>query len=170
MKLKDDYKFAIATMSVIVGIVVSAELTSFFVFNQLEYDYFSPTLGLMSWLFIYLASQDVINMKSFKEVALISILIVVICFFKQALTQFNYFTLAISAFPLLFVVYLRGILFLFYNKYATQKPVIVFYSSSSVDYEGKEEGYKLTVKDKIFSVLLILGFMFLGVGVLTLFK
>jgi hypothetical protein len=170
MKLKDDHKFAIATMSVIVGIVVSAELTSFFVFHQLEYDYFSPTLGLVSWLFIYLASQDVINKKSFKQVALISISIVVICFLKQALTQFNYFTLAISAAPLLFVVYFRGILFLFYNKYATQKPVIVFYSRSSVDYEGKEEGYKLTVKDKIFSVLLILGFMYVGVALLTYFK
>jgi len=170
MKLKDDHIFAIAATSVIVGVVLSAEIASFFIFNQLEYDYFSPTIGLASLFFLHVGSQDVVNRKSFKEITLISISILLICFFKQALTQFNYFTLAVSAFPLLFVVYFRGILFLFYNKYATQKPVIVFYSRQGNDYEGKDQGYKLTVKDKIFSVLLIMGFMYLCIGILSYFK
>ncbi|WP_432671741.1 hypothetical protein [Flavobacterium sp. SM2513] len=170
MKLKDDSKFAIAATSLIVGIVLSAEITSFLIFKQSEYDYFSPTLGLVSWFCIYMASQDCINKKSFKEITLIGILIVIICFFKQSLTQFNYFTLAISAVSLLFAAYFRLILFLFYNNYARQKPVVMFFSRSSVDYEGKDKGYKPTVKDKIFSVLLIFGFIYLCVGVLACMK
>lgn len=171
MKLSDDYKIAIGITLGIVGVVLSAEIASYFIFNKFEYDYFSPTLGLITWFFLYFGSQDIVNKNFFIEVFLISISVIIISFFKQALTLFNYFTLSISALPLLFVIYFRGILFLFYNNYTTQKPVIVFLSRSrGIEYEGQDMGYKLSAKDVIFSIVMFMGFMNLCFGILIFFK
>lgn len=171
MKLNDDYKTAIGVTSGIVGVVLSAEILSYFISNKFEYDYFSPTLALVTWSFLYFGSQDIVNKNSFKEIFLISISVIIICFFKQALTEFNYFTLAVSAVPLLFVIYFRGILSLFYKCFNSQKPIIVFLSRpKGIEYEGQDKGYKLTVKDVIFSIGIFMGFMNLCFFILFYFK
>jgi hypothetical protein len=86
----------------------------------------------------------------------------------QRLVNENWKLLFFSAVPLIYILYFRLVLGLFFKDYAEsyKKPVVVFSSKSGLDYENKENGYVPSRTEKIFSITLVLGFFALIGGII----
>ncbi len=135
-------------------------------------DYFSATIGLVGYFGIFMHSQKIINDNSFKQFAFVGLAIFVVSIVKQTLTGYNLWTLFAAGLPLLFVGYFRVLTSLFYKGYPnSKKPTVIFASQSGRTYfDGKEEGYKPPMKERVFSLLLFMGFMAFAFGIIWSLK
>lgn len=137
-------------------------------------DIFSMALGLVTVFFFYLNSQRILWHNNFKTYFLFGLVVFVAALTKELVTGFYFVSLFLAGLPIIFVLYFRGLVALFFKGYPdrSDKPTIVFASqySGSAYYDGKEEGYKPTIKEKVFSLLLFMGFIFFIFGLLWLSK
>ena len=137
-------------------------------------DIFSIALGLVTVFFFYMNSQRVLSHNQFMTLFLFGLAVFIASLTKQLMTILYFGSLFVAGLPVLFVAYFRGLVGLFFKGYPNIKkqPIIVFASpySGSAYYDGKDDGYKPTMKEKVFSVLLYIGFVFFALGLLWFFK
>lgn len=121
----------------------------------------------MLWVLFYINSQEIINDNLFKQYAFLGMQLLVLNIILQQLENENWKFLFFSGIPLLYILYFRLVLGLFFKDYAAsyKKPVVVFSSKSGIDYENKENGYTPSRKEKLFSLTLTLGFFVLIAGI-----
>jgi hypothetical protein len=170
---KDVDKITLTLIVVVIIAVLFAEVVSFYKTKNFDLDLFSPAIGLSVWFAIYFNSQRIIYKNLFKEVFILGIGIIMICFLKQAFTRFNNISLIISAIPFIYIIYFRFLIRLFYKDYPeiSRKPIIVFASKvGSAIYEGKDNGYKPSMKERVFSSLLYVGFILLSLAIVIVTK
>jgi hypothetical protein len=158
-------------------ISILAVLLTEFCFNDKtkaqETDIVSTAFGFITVLFFYFNAQRLLYFNQFFKYGLLGLVVLVICFIKQLLTGLHALPLFLAGLPFIFILYYRGLTFIFYKDYSSQiqKPIIVFASQyGSTSFDGKEEGYVPTMKEKIFSLLLFMGFIFFAFGLLMLTK
>ncbi len=170
---KDFDKITLGIISIIIFAVLFVEIIAYFRTKTFESDLFSPAVGLTIWFCFYINSQRIIDNNLFKKIITISIAIIFICFLKQALTEYNYTHLTIAGIPLIFSIYFRLLVSLFYKNYPklVQIPVIIFATQfGNTDFKDKDEGYKPTMKERVFSLMLFIGFIFLCLGFVIVLK
>jgi predicted membrane channel-forming protein YqfA (hemolysin III family) len=142
--------------------------------NQTHHtDYFSATIGLVGYFGIFMHSQKIIDDNSFRQFAFVGLAILVASIIKQALTGYSLLPLFSAGLPLLFVGYFRVLTSLFYKGYpnSTTMPTVIFATKLGQTYfDGKDEGYKPPMKERVFSLLLFMGFMFYAFGLLWFIK
>ena len=170
---KENNKESLIIYSIIfLGVVV----TDFFLYKkeiEEHLDLFSISMGLVGWFGFLMHSQKIITKNLFRLFTYIGIAIFTLCIIKQLLIGFILFPLLTSTLPLIFVGYFRLLTYLFYKDYpqTEPKPIIVFGSKyGTAHFDGDDEDYVPTMKEKTFSLLLFMGFMAFIFGVVFLLK
>jgi hypothetical protein len=157
-------------------IVLAAIFTEVMTYNKNEIhhpDIFSLAMGFVGYFGIFMYSQRIIDTNSFKRFAFVGVVIFVVCIVKETLTGYNRSALFVAALPGLYVAYFRFLTALFYKHYPDikEKPTIIFASKFGNTYfKGEEDGYKPTLKERLFSVMLLIGFALLVLGMTYLIK
>jgi len=157
-------------------IVFAAIFAEFMTYDKTKVyhpDTFSVAIGLVGLFGIFMHSQKIIDNNLFRQFAFVGLVILIASIIKQALTSYNQLPLFAAGLPLLFVGYFRVLTFLFYKGYpnSTKKPTVIFATQWGQTYfDGKEEGYKPPMKERVFSLLLFMGFMFFAFGIIWLLK
>jgi hypothetical protein len=169
----DGNKILLTIYVMIVLAVIFAEFMTYGKTNVHHLDIFSLAIGFVGYFGIFMYSQKIIDNNSFRQFVFIALAILVVSIIKQALTNYNQLPLFVAALPLLFVGYFRVLTSLFYKDYpnATNKPTVIFATKSGQTYfDGKEEGYNPPMKERVFSLLLFMGFMFFAFGLIWVLK
>lgn len=135
--------------------------SSFFNFNK-----FSCCIGVGLSIVFYVNSQKIINKNQFKQFAVLSSLLIIFSAVLAILTNGNLLGFIITTYPLLYIIYFRVLIFLFYKDFANsyQKPTILFASKSKWTTENNEYGDVLSKNEIIFSNLLFFGSFALASG------
>lgn len=136
-----------------------------------QFAYLSGIIGYI--VYYYFLSQTIIDKNSNSLYFFIGFLILLINIIIQSFTSFIWVNLFISAVPLLYVLYLKILLNIFYRDYQNipKKPIIVYGSKFGKAYfKGDTEGYKPTMKEKLFSVTLFFGFILIFFGIIFTIK
>jgi hypothetical protein len=170
---KENNKLELTIYSIIVLSIIFAELLSYFKSKVYDIDYYSSAIGFVAWFGFFFHSQKIINKNQFKKFAFIGLLIFMLSIIKQLLTSYHKFPLMIAGFPLLYIGYFRLLTFLFHKEYPkSEKKLIIVYASKfgTAEYEGKERNYIPSMKEKLFSLLLFMGFMGFAFGIAMLLK
>jgi len=172
-KIKSGDKVSLTIYALIVLASILAEYITYEKDQAYHGDYFSVVIGLVGYFGIYMHSQRIIQNNSFQQFAIIGFAIFVVSMVKQALTNYNLLPLFAAGLPLLFVGYFRVLTYLFYRDYpnATKKPIIIYANKfGQANYDGKENGYKPPIKERVYSLLLFMGFMAFSFGLILLLK
>ena len=157
-------------------IVVAAIFAEFMTYDKTKVyhpDTFSVAIGLVGYFGIFMHSQKIIADNSFRQFAIVGLAILVASIIKQALTGYSLLPLFAAGLPLLFVGYFRVLTSMFYKGYpnSTIKPTVIFATKLGQTYfDGKDEGYKPPMKERVFSLLLFMGFMFFAFGLIWFIK
>ena len=160
---KDIFSIEILIISLI---ILSTIFTEIMTFNPNKNDdLFSFAVGLTLYFFFYLNSQKIIDNNQYGRFILGGLILVIISFLKQKITGTNYISLYISGIPLLYMIFLKVTIQLLYRQNDTlklnEKPIIIYSSKIGIAYyKGSRNGRKPTLKDKVFSILMSIGFMF----------
>ncbi len=166
-------KFSLTLCVVIVLASIFAEIMTYDKTQSYHWDLFSLTIGLVGYFAIFLHSQRIIDNNLFSRFAFIGLAILSVSIIKQAMTNYTWLLLFVAGLPLLFVGYFYLLTLLFYRDYpnSTKKPTIVFATRFGRTYfECRDKGYKPTIKEKRFSLLLSLGFMAFAFGLMVLIR
>lgn len=156
--MKDKNKFTLIVYSIIILAAIFTELMAFINEGQRDNDFFSVAIGLVGYFGLFMHSQQIINKNQFKTFGLVGLAIFLASIFKQSLTSYHQLPLLTAGLPFLYMVYFRIMTALFYKDYPKTKPTIVIATKTGTTYyEGKGKGYKPTMKDRIFSLLLFMG-------------
>lgn len=152
-------------------ILISAAFSDFMTYNENSHEngFFSLIVGCSGWLGLFFYSQQVINKNQFLQMLFLGIGIFIVCQIEQKilykkLSNVSIFT---SIIPFAYVLYLRLLIFLFFKDYpesirSEKRPVIIYASKyGRADYERRYLGHKPTMKEKVFSLLLFIGFIWL---------
>lgn len=134
--------------------------SSFFNFNK-----FSVFIGLGLSIAFYVNSQQILNKNQFTQFAIVSLITLLFSLVLLILTNGNLLGFIISGYPLLYIIYFRLLLFLFFKDftYSYKKPTILFASRGKWNNENSEYGYVPSKKEILFSNLLFFGsFAFAG--------
>jgi len=157
-------------------IVVAAIFAEFMTYDKkiiYQPDIFSVVIGPVGYFGIFMHSQKIIADNSFRQFSFVGLAILVASIIKQTLTDYNQLPVFIAGLPLLFVGYFRVLTSLFYKGYpnSTTKPTVIFATHLGQTYfDGKEEGYKPPMKERVFSLLLFMGFLFFAFGLILFIK
>lgn len=140
--------------------------------NRDRTDIFSAALGIVTAFFFFMDSQRIVRYNNFRTYLFFGVAVFIAALTKQLMAGFYVVPLFLAGLPIIFILYFRGLLALFFKSYPDDKPTIVFASqySGSAYYDGKDEGYKPTMKEKVFSLLIFIGFIFFVFGLLWLSK
>lgn len=135
--------------------------SSFFNFNK-----FSCCIGIGLSIVFYVNSQQIINKNRFKQFAILSSLLILFSAVLALLTNGNLLGLILTTYPLLYIIYFRVLIFLFYKDFANsyKKPTILFASKGKWTTENIEYGDVLSKNEIIFSNLLFFGSFAFAVG------
>ena len=166
-------KFSLTFCIIIVLAAALAEIITYNKTQSFHTDIFSTVIGLVGYFDTFLYSQRIIDNNLFRQFAFIGLAILMCCIFKQVLTSYDQLPLFASALPLLFIGYFRLLTYFFYKHYPdlAKKPTIIFATRFvKADFKGRDYGYKPTMKEKIFSLLLSLGFMAFAFGLSMFIK
>ncbi len=170
---KANDKISLTVCLVIVLAATFAECMNYD-FNKAQHnDLFSAAIGLVGWFGMFFHSQRIIDNNLFKRFAIVGLAIFCISVLKQYLTFFSLLSLFAAGLPLLFVGFFRVLTFLFFQDYPiiSRTPTIVFSSKHGMArVEGIDEGYKPTMKERVFSLLLFMGFMAFAFCIILLLK
>jgi len=169
----DDNNFSLSIYLIIVASTIFAEFMTNDKNQTHQTDYFSIAIGFVGYFGIFNHSQKIINDNSFQKFALVGLGIFVASIIKQTFTGYNFLPLFAAGLPLLFVGYFRVLTTLFYKGYpnSTAKPTVIFASKFGQTYfDGKDEGYKPPMKERVFSLLLFMGFIFFAFVLLWFIK
>lgn len=169
----EDNKFSLTIYSMIVTATIFAEFITYDINQTLHNDYFSAAICLVGYFGIFMHAQKIINDNSFQQFAIVGLGIFIASIFKQILTGYNLLSLFAAGLPLLFVGYFRALTSLFYYGYpnSTAKPTVIFATKLGQTYfNGKNEGYKPPMKERAFSILLFMGFIFFAFGLIWFIK
>jgi len=172
-KNTDTNKLSLTIYGIIILAVIFGEFMTFDKAQIYHQDIFSLAMGFVGYFGIFMHSQKIIDDNSFKQFAIVGLLILIVCIVKQTLTGFNQLPIFVAGLPLLYVGYFRVLTSLFFSNYPdiTKKPTIIFASTHGQAYfDGKEDGYKPPMKERFFSLLLFIGFMFFAFGLIWLLK
>ncbi|MEO6175393.1 MAG: hypothetical protein ABIP27_09620 [Flavobacterium circumlabens] len=134
--------------------------SSFFNFNK-----FSVFIGLGLSIAFYVNSQQILNKNQFTQFAIVSLITLLFSLILLILTSGNVLGFIISGYPLLYIIYFRLLLFLFFKDFTDcyKKPTILFASRGKWTNENSEYGYVPSKKEILFSNLLFFGsFAFAG--------
>lgn len=162
----DGDKLSLTIYAMIVLSAVFADVITYDKTNTYHPEFFSYVVGLVGYFGIYMQAQRIIDNNSFRHFAFVGLAILVVGIIKQTLTGFDVFPLYAAALPLLFVGYFRLLTSLFYKSYPNTKtkPTVVFATKFQAYFDGQEEGYKPTMRERVFSMLLFLGFWLFNFG------
>lgn len=169
----DSNKLSLTIYTVIILSIIFAEFMTYDETKIQHPDIFSLAMGFVGYFGILMLSQKIIDNNSFKQFAIVGLVILFVCIIKQTLISYNRLHLFAAGLPLFYIGYFRVLTSLFYKNYPeiTKKPTIIFASKfGQADFEGKEDGYKPPMKERVFSLLLIMGFMFLAFGLIWFLK
>jgi len=85
-------------------------------------------MGLGSWKIFYSNSQDIVYYNQFFQYIIVALLIVLFSTILLIETKNDFFDYIFTGFPLLYIIYFRLLLFLFFKDFATSytKPTILF--------------------------------------------
>jgi len=170
----DNNKYSKTTLTIYIIFIFATKLTDIALFNKTKIqqtDYASTIIGFVTFILFYFNSQRLLNENHFFKFGLFGLFVFIICLTKQFMTSIQILPLFMATVPFIFVIYFRVLTYLFYKDYPNKKPVIVFASQySSASYDGKDKGYIPTMKEKTFSLLLFMGFMFFAFGLILLLK
>ena len=78
--------------------------------------------------------------------------------------------------PFVYILYFRSLVFIFFRNYPDciqniDRPVIIYASKyGRADYERRYVGHKPTIRERIFSLLLFLGFIWFIIGIVMIFR
>lgn len=134
--------------------LLSSYRSSFFDFNR-----FSYCTGLGLAIVFYGNSQKIINKNQFKQFAVLGLLMLIFSTTLSIVTKGSFLGLIFTAYPLLYIIYFRLLIFLFYKDFANtyKKPTILFASRIKWTSDNGDYGYKPSKKEMIFSKLLFFG-------------
>jgi hypothetical protein len=166
--LKDEKKEAIKNFIrspfvihvIILVFIYSLALVSFYKSSFFNFGTFCFLMGLGSWTFYYINSQEIINANQFIPFTILALLVVVFSAFLLIITKSSFFDFIITGFPLFYIIYFRLLLFLFFRDFVKSytKPTILFASKGGKwTHENPISGYIVTKKELIFSDLLFFG-------------
>ncbi len=136
-------------------------------------DIISAGFGIVTWQLFYFLSQEILDNNLFSKFCLFALFCLIVRLFCNVvldIPNFDMLALFYISIPLLYIFYYRILIFFFFKDYSIENKItIVFFSKyGSQSYDGSEIGYKPSSKEKIFSLLLFLGFMFLVFGLIIL--
>jgi hypothetical protein len=162
---------------IVFAIVISAafftDIFTFYKFKVNQSDYFSVVIGFVGSFGFYLNAQNIINNDSFLKFAFVGLGIFIASVIKQSFTNYDQYYLAVATLPLLFIGYFRLMLYFFYKDYPknSSKPIVIFGTSlGQTNFNQKDKGYKPSMKEKLFSLLLFMGFIFFVLGFFLFLK
>ena len=150
-------EFTIYT-TIIVFIYLLA-LLSFYKSPFFNFNKFSSFIGIGFSIVFYVNSQKIINKNQFNQFIILGLIILFLSSVLSILTNSNLLGFIITAYPLLYVIYFRLLIFLFFKDFADfyKKPTILFASRGKWTNENDEYGYIPSKKEIIFSNLLFFG-------------
>jgi hypothetical protein len=169
----DNNNFSLLIYSIIVVATIFAEYMTYDKNQTHHIDYFSVAIGLVGFYGLITHSQKIINDNLFLYFSIVGLGIFIASIIKQTFTGYNFLPLFAAGLPLLFVCYFRALTSMFYQGYpnSTVKPTLIFTSKFGQTYfDGKDKGYKPSMKERTFSFLLFTGFMFFALGLIWLLK
>lgn len=158
---KENNKESIIIYSIIFIAIVCTEIFLYKKEMEERVDLFSIALGVVGWFGMYMSSQTIIRKNLFRQFTYLSIALFVLCIIKQLIVGYVLFSLLASLLPLIFIGYFRLLIELFFKGYPniTERPIIIFGSKTGTHFEGDNNGYIPTMKEKTFGLLLFMGFM-----------
>lgn len=150
-------KFAIYLMVLVLVYLVA--LLLFYINPLFDFGLFSFFVAVSSWSLFYTVSQNIINLNQFAQFFLLSIIIILFSGILIIIAESSFYNFIITGYPLLYMLYFRLLLFLFYKNFTTsyKKPTILFASRAKWFHENPDRSYIVTKKELIFSNLLFFG-------------
>jgi hypothetical protein len=157
-------------------ILISAAFSDFITYD--ENGFFSVIIGHTGWLGLFFYSQQIINKNQFLQMLFVGIGIFIVCqieqkIFYKKLSNASIFT---SMLPFGYILYFRLLIFLFFKDYpesirSEKRPAIIYASKCGrVNHERSYLGHKPTMKERVFSLLLFIGFIWLIIGITIVFR
>ena len=169
---KENNKESIIIYSIIFIAIVSTEIFVYKKEMEEHVDLFSIAIGVVGWFGMFMSSQTIIRKNLFRQFTYLGIALFVICIIKQLIVGYVLFSLLASLLPLIFIGYFRLLTELFFKGYpnTTERPIIIFGGKTGAYFEGDTDGYIPTMKEKVFGLLLFMGFMGFIFGLTLLLK
>jgi hypothetical protein len=170
-KMTDKNRFSLTVYLIIILAATFTEVMAFINEGQRDNDFFSIAIGLVGYFGLFMHSQQIINKNDFKKFGLVGLAIFAASIIKQSLTGYHQLPLLTAGLPALYIVYFKLMTLLFYRDFPKTKPVIVYASKTGTSsYQGDDQGYKPTMKEKLFSLLLFFGFLGTAFGLILIIK
>ena len=176
-KIRESDKMALIIFAMV---LISAAFSDFMTHksDNSENGFFSIVVGGAGWLGLFFYSQQIINKNQFVLMLLISLGVFVVCQIEQVIFFKNFSRVSIiaSMIPFVYILYFRSLVFIFFRNYPDciqniDRPVIIYASKyGRADYERRYVGHKPTIKERIFSLLLFLGFIWFIIGIVMIFR
>jgi hypothetical protein len=166
------------TLIIFAMVLISATFSDFMTHknDNSENGFFLIVVGGAGWLGLFFYSQQIINKNQFVLALLVSLCIFIVCQIEHIIFFFKFSSISIiaSIIPLAYILYFRLLIFIFFRNYPNciqniDRPVIIYASKYGIiDYERRYLGHKPTMKERIFSLLLFLGFIWLILGIIMI--
>lgn len=139
---------------------------SFYKSSFFNYNKFSIFMGLGLSIAFYVRSQQIINKNQFNQFTILSLIVLLFSLVLLILTKGNLQGFIISGYPILYIIYFRLLMFLFFKDFINsyKKPTILFASRGRWTNENIEHGYVPSKKEIIFSNILFFGSFAFAVG------
>ncbi|MBW1657932.1 hypothetical protein [Flavobacterium quisquiliarum] len=145
---------------VVLVLVYLFALLLFYINPLFDFGLFGFFVAVGSWSLFYTVSQDIINQNLFAQFFSLSFIIILFSGILILLTESSFYNFIITGYPLLYILFFRLLLLLFYKDFATTytKPTILFASRySKWTHENADRSYIVTKKELLFSNLLFFG-------------
>jgi hypothetical protein len=130
-------------------------------------------IGALVGLFVYVWAQEIIDSNFFIRATIVSVIILTFDLIRCAVMApnvpvYHHFTVFASLIPIFYLVFFRSLMLIIFPEYLKTNgiPVVPFYSrGGSSSWRGKDAGYRLTQREKIFGVLLFAGLWIIILGI-----
>ena len=176
-KIRESDKMALIIFAMV---LISAAFSDFMTHksDNSENGFFSIVVGGAGWLGLFFYSQQIINKNQFILASIVSLGIFTVCQIEHIIffSKLSSISILASIIPFIYILYFRSLVFIFFRNYPDciqniDRPIIIYASKyGRVDYERRYPGHKPTMKERVFSLLLFLGFVWLIIGIVMVFR
>ncbi|OAB29811.1 hypothetical protein SAMN05444395_107184 [Flavobacterium fryxellicola] len=152
-------KLEFTIYTVVIFFIYLLALLSFYKSSFFNFNKFSCCIGVGLSIVFYVNSQQIINQNQFKQFFILSSLLILFSAVLAILTNGNLLGFILTIYPLLYIIYFRVLIFLFYKDFPKyyKRPTILFASKSKWTTENNECGDVLSKNEIMFSNLLFFG-------------
>ena len=134
-------------------VIVAVDIVTWGTYPISKYHYHLYIGGFVLWIIYYVQSQVIIDKNVFLKYSLIALTLIALGFIKLLFTTFSTSALLGVSFPLIYLGILRLLIWTYFPSYPeSEKPILIYYSKGGRSWDGQEEGYRPTQKEKRFSI------------------